>query len=614
MERFSAERHNLLLTSAKYRESSDGPGACNDGGIIIDADRVTGQGGRGSCVSLIALAVYVMFLLYRGSGGRAGSVPLWNLDDLSRFPGWIGGLVLMNLLEFAYFVPLGFIAAMVVARKPGRGRRFLLGVLTAGVAGTLTVAICGIGTILARPQGTPADLVLPLLGSLLGAWAGMTWLRGWRARLWFLPKVALLVSLPVLCVGVLLWLSLEARPLPLEAAQVTSEEKRRLVSLIRSRSPRSLEEGQTHTLNLTEHDIDVLLAWGLSIGWPGGKARVSLVDDSAAFSMSAGIPLGKGTRYLNLVMAGGVKIQDGVLAMNVERCTVGSVEAPHWLLDSCAPLAASLLNHDPRSKPFVRATRGIAIQAGSIKVTYGRVHLPSGYRESLFGPAIMSEEVRVSTRAQVAHLLAAVGRSPQTLPTFGTCMETVFALARDRSHERDPVIENQAAIFALGVLLGHPRVEEFLGPIIADEHDRAARRALLHIRLRGRSDWTKHFCVSAAIAMFSNVAVSDAAGLLKEELDAGRGGSGFSFSDLLADRAGTTFAICATRNQTAARAMQDRLVRGFRVEEFFPQAADLPEGIPDAELQRQYGGVGGDAYRGLLEEIERRIASCAAYQ
>jgi hypothetical protein len=112
----------------------------------------------------------------------------------------------------------------------------------------------------------------------------------------------------------------------------------------------------------------------------------------------------------------------------------------------------------------------------------------------------------------------------------------------------------------------------------------------------------------------SNIATSNAIGLLKEELDAGTGGSGFSFADLLADRAGTTFAVRATRDEATACAMQDRIARGFRVEEFFPPAADLPEGVTEAELQARYGGVGGEAYCQLIEEIERRIAACAAYQ
>jgi hypothetical protein len=221
--------------------------------------------------------------------------------------------------------------------------------------------------------------------------------------------------------------------------------------------------------------------------------------------------------------------------------------------------------------------------------------------------------VLASTQAQVENLVSVVTKSPKTQPSFGMCFETVFTLARDRSVESDPITENRAGIFALGVLLGHNRLAVFLGSVFPDGDYRAARRALRRVTLRERSDWTKHFCVSAAIAILSDE-VSDAAGLLKEELDADRGGSGFSFADLLADKAGTTFALRATRDKVSARAIQDRLASGFRVEEFFPPGADLPEGISDAELQSRYGGVGGQAYNRLIDEIERRIATCAAYR
>ncbi len=89
--------------------------------------------------------------------------------------------------------------------------------------------------------------------------------------------------------------------------------------------------------------------------------------------------------------------------------------------------------------------------------------------------------------------------------------------------------------------------------------------------------------MSAALTALSAEAPSDAIGLFKEELDAG-GRSGFSFGDLLADRAGTTFARVAISDEAAARAIQARLAGGFREDDFFPEAADLPENIPDAEL------------------------------
>jgi hypothetical protein len=564
------------------------------------------------------LAGYTLFLvcraLYQNGGGMADT-PVWGLQDSHQLVRWMGGLAFTALSEWACFIPVGFVATLVVPRSTGWRRRLPIsvpGLLLAGVLAALVFAVkIGGSWSLAAAVG----LTIPLLGCLFGAWMGTTWRRGRRARLWFVPKAALLACLAALGAGALVWLSLENKPLPFDAARVTSEEKRRLVHLIRNKSPRSLEEGRTHTLQLTPYDINVLLSWGLSLGSPERKAAVHLARDTASLSASAGVPLGgQEPRYLNLTLAGGAGIEKGSLSLRVDRCRLGSLELPRWLLNPLGPIVTSFLHHDRRSRPFLDAVREMTIEPNAVAVTYGPVHLPPGFREDLFGPTTASAEMLASTRAQVRRLLDLAGLSPGSPPSFGTCFETAFALARARSAERNPVSENQAAIFALGILLGHPRIEEFLGPVLDDNGPAAARRALYRVTIRERSDWTKHFCVSAAIALLSDAVVSDAAGLLKEELDAGSGGSGFSFCDLLADRAGTTFAITATRDEAAARAMQDRLGGGFHVDEFFPPAADLPEGIPDAELQSRYGGVGGEPYRRLIAEIERRIAACAAYR
>jgi hypothetical protein len=356
------------------------------------------------------------------------------------------------------------------------------------------------------------------------------------------------------------------------------------------------------------------LSWGLSLGSAPPKASVHLAPGRVALEASICVPLGgQQRRYLNLELAGSTAIEQGVLHMEVDRCRWGGIEIPRRLLDLLSPLVVSQLRLDRRWRPFLEATHSLRIAPDSVEMTYGHVNLPPELRRGLLGPAVGNEEVLASTQAQIDHLLAAVGARPRSQPTFGFCFETVFVFARDRSLGRDPVQENKAGIFALGVLLGHPRIEQLLG-LPSGDGERTARNTLRRVSLRGRSDWTKHFCVSAVLAVLSDDAVSDAAGLLKEELDADTGGSGFSFSDLLADRAGTTFALQAIRDETAARAMQDRLAGGFRVDEFFPPAADLPEGIPDAQLRAHYGGVGGTAYRRLIEEIERRIAGCAAYR
>ncbi len=566
----------------------------------------------------VILAGYILLLLCRTlyqSRATAAATPVWELQDSHQLVRWMGGLIPAILGEWACFIPLGLVAALVVPRSTG-WRRWLPisvpGLLLAGAlaALVLTVKIGGSWSLAAA-----VGLTIPLLGCLFGVWMGTTWRRGGRARVWLVPKAALLLGLAALSAGVLLWLSLENKPLSFEAARVTSEEKRRLVHLIRSKSPRSLEEGQTHTLRLTQYDINVLLAWGLSLGSPERKAAVQLACDTASLSASAGVPLGsQRSRYLNLTLAGGTGFEKGNLCLHVIRCRLGSLELPRWLLGPLGSMITSFLHKDRRCRPFLDAIQEMAIEPNALAVTYGPVHLPLGFREDLFGPTAASPEMLASTRAQIRGLLDLGARSRSSPPSVGACFETAFALARARSIGRSAVSENQAAIFALGILLGHPRVEEFLGSVLDDHGFETARQALYRVTLRGRSDWTKHFCVSAALALLSDTVVSDAAGLLKEELDAGQGGSGFSFCDLVADRAGTTFAATATRDEAAARALQDRICGGFRVDDFFPPAADLPEGIPDAELQSRYGGVGGEPYRQLMAEIERRIAACAAYR
>ena len=119
--------------------------------------------------------------------------------------------------------------------------------------------------------------------------------------------------------------------------------------------------------------------------------------------------------------------------------------------------------------------------------------------------------------------------------------------------------------------------------------------------------------LSAALEVLSNALASMDVGLLKEELDAD-GGSGFSFGDLLADRAGTMLAVRCTESTEDAVAMQQRLAKGFVESDFMPHGHDLPEGLSDEQLQSQFGGVGGRDYDNTLAEIDRRISTCAAYQ
>jgi hypothetical protein len=64
---------------------------------------------------------------------------------------------------------------------------------------------------------------------------------------------------------VLLAMAIEAQPLAFTATPLSSDDKRRVYRLLKGRNPRKIPPGETRTLELTGHDLDVLLAWGLPV-------------------------------------------------------------------------------------------------------------------------------------------------------------------------------------------------------------------------------------------------------------------------------------------------------------------------------------------------------------
>jgi hypothetical protein len=397
---------------------------------------------------------------------------------------------------------------------------------------------------------------------------------------------------------------------------VDSVAKRHVFSLFRGKNPKEIPPGEVRSVELTEHDVDVLLAWVLPLvaGENRAKGQIELgAAGDATLELSVRVPgRGAAAPYVNLIAGARPRLQAGRLRLEEPRQRLGRTELPPFLLRLLAPAAAGLLDHDRRIGPLLSIVQTLAIDEDGLRVSYGRAVWPSGMLAGLIWGEGSSGEMRLEVSACAERLLDAAPRFPTGDARFGAAVEAAFAWAGEGPSSRSQVQRNRAALLALGVLLGHWRVQQFVGSVL-DEDDWRRASGLDETTLRGRRDWTKHFFVSGALTVLSAQAPSDGAGLLKEELDAD-GGSGFSFGDLAADRAGTSFALAATRDEAAARAVQERIAAGFRVDDFFPDATDLPEGIPDAELQSRYGGVGGPLYRDLSQEIERRLLRCAAYR
>jgi uncharacterized protein YfiM (DUF2279 family) len=184
----------------------------------------------------------------------------------------------------------------------------------------------------------------------------------------------------------------------------------------------------------------------------------------------------------------------------------------------------------------------------------------------------------------------------------------VMTLAAERSPSSSAADENRAALIAMTLYVNgwNPAI------LVPDARDwpSAPRRSL---GLAGRPDLAQHFIVSAVIAAAAGTPIAAAAGIYKELNDA-RDGSGFSFSDLAADQAGERFGALATQSDQSAREIQRRVAAGVRDADVMPGIAGLVDNMPDAELQRRFGGVGSPAYNNVIEDITRRVLALALYK
>jgi len=518
-------------------------------------------------------------------------------------------------LPVARFIPLGFFAALALPRRRRRSKRYLYVVIPAllGAAG-LAVFTQTFEERYLDPPGL-ATATADLACCMIGVYSGMSWVRGLKHRLMLVPKLGALILAVPLTAAALVFLSLDSAPLtPTVAADANPQTMRRVIKKFVGKNPKSLAPGATASLKLTERELNDVLVWAASTSTRAPHTQVSLNDEEeATVRMSVPSPFGgSDVEYLNITTIGSVGIIEGELVLRIRHLQVGAVTVPDFIT---LPLSRRIANVATRSqslRPFLSPIRQLSVEKGAMTLTYGAIELPPSVVAALFDGDESMAALRQAATVHARHLFDLAEHLPPGDRKFGATLEAAFAFARERSRPGQAKQENEAALVALGMVLGHERLQRVVGTDISEAEWRRAN-AFRDTKVRSREDWPKHYFVSAAMTVLSSQGVGDAGGLLKEQFDAD-GGSGISLGDLLADRAGTSLAAAATADEASARAMQERLARGFHIDDFFPPASDLPENMTKAEFATRYGSVGSPKFREVTDDIERRLNACDAYR
>ncbi|MHC4404953.1 MAG: hypothetical protein ACYTG0_35345 [Planctomycetota bacterium] len=142
-----------------------------------------------------------------------------------------------------------------------------------------------------------------------------------------------------------------------------------------------------------------------------------------------------------------------------------------------------------------------------------------------------------------------------------------------------------------------------------DEHRKRRLAVLGKPTMRGRRDLTQHFVVSCALVVLTVPQAAEGLGLAKEISDA-KGGSGFSFVDLLADLAGIEL---ANRVRDGKPPLAE-LARSFAVDDFLPSGAGLREGVTWKAFESEFGSLSDPRFLRQRTIIRERILQSPGYR
>jgi len=416
----------------------------------------------------------------------------------------------------------------------------------------------------------------------------------------FLLKLILgLIILSPVALASVAWFALEAQPIVIPARALDHTDIARARQVIKENDPRRFPAGRQRTVRVSERDLNRVANYLLQR--VDGALQVSLRQDDALLRGSVHVPWLAMKPYLNIRL----RVTGPKGKPRISNLRIGQVPVPDLIARLVIHQALAWLYRSGQGALAGEIIRKIEFSVGQITFTYRwQPDLIDRARDTLTSP--QEREAMAAYYSELVGLQATGKARRGSLPDV---LQPLFRLAQQRSRSgSDLVSENRSLLLVLGAWAAG----RGMGQLLPRETRRSRIRGF-RLSLERRRDLAQHFLVSAAIAAGSDSTLSNAVGLFKEVRDA-RSGSGFSFADLAADRAGTRFGELATRSSASALRVQRLLAAGVKEADIIPRVRDLPENMSTAEFKSRYGKIGSPTYNEITNEIERRIEACLLYK
>lgn len=422
----------------------------------------------------------------------------------------------------------------------------------------------------------------------------------------------IILSILCLVIGgplVFVFMAMESTPLVKTRSAGNSADAARTRKIVREFLALTEASPERRKLRISQSDINSIMKFAVrAVPSLRGSAKVS--PDAVRVASSVKVPGVPGGGWLNVQMA----IEPSQKGLNLASVKLGSFDLPAGLVLPVMRIALDLVFGNEFGTIATTSIDGVAIDNKTVVLGIaltgdGRTTLTSGLKSKLRNMVRVSnpEEVRTYYLALDDAVTKERIRSGESVVAY---LRLTMKLVREHARDGEALGDRQAALLALAIYCGHIKFEELVGDVVPKEMRRKRSRCA-GATLGRRGDLRQHFAISAGLKVVSNAQVAFTIGEFKELLDSNRGGSGFSFDDLAADRAGIRFAAVVMKAKLDD--WQGLIEKLTGEKAIFPSIAGLPAGLSKSEFERRYGDVDSAAYQGILEDIEARIDRLAFF-
>jgi hypothetical protein len=356
------------------------------------------------------------------------------------------------------------------------------------------------------------------------------------------------------------------------------------------------------TIVLTQPDIN-LAANYLFNRYRKSAVKIELKDNVIRFIVTMTLPKNYLGQYLNISFRFGNQGNNEL--PNLIKFKTGELLLPARF---AAFVIDNIIRHTSLNEYFILATRpikSIIIDQQNVTISYysSLENLIQAQNALAQGGNNTNLDVYQQKLAEVIAHHDSTWRL-----SLADLMKPLFILAYQRSNLDSAIDENKMAIITINNYVNRKETKRYLSLPIATLNTEIRYPTYLYKRI----DLAQHFIGSAAITSSMNNQVSKAVGEEKELSDA-QGGSGFSFVDLAADKAGTRFGEMATSSADSARKLQKKMSEIKDYTDFMPDPSDLPEHMDDTEFKLRFESLDSSAYQELSKMIDGRILASPIY-